>query len=96
MDKHLINGGNPLFGEVKISGAKNSVLPILAACLLTDKSVRLSNIPHLNDVTTTMELLGQMGVKVTVQEDFSVEVDAGGVNNYFAPYKLVRTMRASI
>ncbi|MCS5709226.1 UDP-N-acetylglucosamine 1-carboxyvinyltransferase [Candidatus Berkiella cookevillensis] len=96
MDKHLIRGGNPLYGEVKISGAKNSVLPILAACLLTDQNVRLSNIPHLNDVTTTMELLGQMGVKLTVQEDLSIEINAKEVNNFYAPYKLVRTMRASI
>lgn len=96
MDKHLITGGNPLYGEVKISGAKNSVLPILAACLLTDKPIRLSNIPHLNDVTTTMALLGQMGVTLTVQEDLSIEINASGVNQFVAPYKLVRTMRASI
>lgn len=96
MDKHLIQGGNPLFGEVKISGAKNSVLPILSACLLTDHTVELSNIPHLNDVTTTMELLGQMGVKLTVKDNLAIAINAGSLNNFFAPYKLVRTMRASI
>lgn len=96
MDKHLIRGGNPLFGEVKISGAKNSVLPILMACLLTDQSVSISNIPHLNDVTTTMSLLGQMGVNLTVQENLEIEVNASQVNTYCAPYELVRTMRASI
>ncbi len=96
MDKHLIRGGNPLFGEVKISGAKNSVLPILMACLLTDQSVSISNVPHLNDVTTTMSLLGQMGVNLTVQENLEIEVNASQVNTYCAPYELVRTMRASI
>jgi len=96
MDKHLIRGGNPLFGEVKISGAKNSVLPILMACLLTDQSVSISNIPHLNDVTTTMSLLGQMGVNLTVQDNLEIEVNASQVNTFCAPYELVRTMRASI
>lgn len=96
MYKHLITGGVPLFGEVKISGAKNSALPILTACLLTDKPVMLSNVPHLNDVTTTMSLLGQMGVRLTVSDNMSIEVDAGGTNNLCAPYDLVSTMRASI
>lgn len=96
MDKHLIRGGNPLFGEVKISGAKNSVLPILMGCLLTDQPVGISNIPHLNDVTTTMELLGQMGANLTVLEDMHIEVDASKLNKFYAPYDLVRTMRASI
>ncbi len=96
MDKHLIRGGNPLFGEVKISGAKNSVLPILMACLLTDQSVSVRNIPHLNDVTTTMALLGQMGANLTVLDDLDIEVNASQVNQFCAPYDLVRTMRASI
>ncbi len=96
MDKHLIVGGTSLEGEVKISGAKNSVLPILMAGLLASEPVRVSNIPHLNDVTTTMELLGQMGVKLTVLENMTIEVDARKASNFIAPYDLVRTMRASI
>lgn len=96
MDKHLINGGKPLSGSVRISGAKNSVLPILMAGLLPEAPVKISNIPHLNDVTTTMSLLGQMGVKLTVLENLSIEVDPRNISSYLAPYELVRTMRASI
>jgi UDP-N-acetylglucosamine 1-carboxyvinyltransferase len=96
MDKHLITGGVPLQGEVRISGAKNSVLPILAGCLLTDQSVTIKNVPHLNDVTTIMKLLGQMGAKLTISEGLTIEVEAGSVDNPSAPYELVRTMRASI
>ena len=96
MDKHQIVGGKPLFGDVRISGAKNSVLPILMATLLTAEPVTIHNVPHLNDVTTTMELLGQMGIKLTILENMSIEMDASGVNNFLAPYELVRTMRASI
>ncbi|MBI2791666.1 MAG: UDP-N-acetylglucosamine 1-carboxyvinyltransferase [Gammaproteobacteria bacterium] len=96
MDKHLITGGVPLQGEVRISGAKNSVLPILAGCLLTDQSVIIKNVPHLNDVTTIMKLLGQMGAKLTISEGLTIEVEAGSVDNPSAPYELVRTMRASI
>ncbi|MFO1258387.1 MAG: UDP-N-acetylglucosamine 1-carboxyvinyltransferase [Gammaproteobacteria bacterium] len=96
MDKHLITGGLPLFGEVKISGAKNSALPILTACLLTEEPVLLKNVPHLNDVTTTMALLGQMGVRLTISEGMAIEVDAKDTHNFSAPYELVRTMRASI
>ncbi len=96
MDKHLITGGAPLFGDVRISGAKNSVLPILAGCLLTDNSVIIKNVPHLNDVTTMMKLLGQMGANLTVSEGLNIEVEARGVNQPYAPYELVRTMRASI
>ncbi|MGE3318113.1 MAG: UDP-N-acetylglucosamine 1-carboxyvinyltransferase [Candidatus Berkiella sp.] len=96
MDKHLISGGNPLLGEVRISGAKNSVLPILAGCLLTEKLVTIKNVPHLNDVTTIMKLLGQMGVNLTISEGLTIEIDASQVNNQNAPYELVRTMRASI
>jgi UDP-N-acetylglucosamine 1-carboxyvinyltransferase len=96
MDKHLITGGLPLFGDVKISGAKNSALPILTACLLTDQPVHLKNVPHLNDVTTTMALLGQMGVRLTISEGMAIEVDAHDTHNLSAPYDLVRTMRASI
>lgn len=96
MDKHLIIGGKPLVGEVRISGAKNSVLPILIAGILADEPVIVSNIPHLNDVTTTMSLLGQMGIKLTVLEGLTIEVDARRASNFIAPYDLVKTMRASI
>lgn len=96
MDKHLITGGIPLCGEVKISGAKNSVLPILAGCLLTQAPVVIKNVPHLNDVTTMMKLLGQMGVNFTVAEDLTIEVDASNLETPQANYDLVRTMRASI
>lgn len=96
MDKHIITGDTPLFGEVRISGAKNSVLPILAACLLSDQPITIKNVPHLNDVTTMMKLLGQMGVEFTISEGLTIDVNAGQVNNPVAPYDLVRTMRASI
>ena len=96
MDALLINGGNRLEGNVRISGAKNAALPILAATLLADEPVRLGNIPHLNDVTTSIELLGRMGVSVTVDEDMSIEVDSTTITEFEAPYDLVKTMRASI
>ena len=96
MDKLIIGGGNPLSGSVRISGAKNAVLPILVATLLCDDTVTLENVPHLNDVTTTMTLLGRMGVKLTLSENMLIEADASGVNNYEAEYELVKTMRASI
>ncbi len=96
MGKLIISGGEPLKGEIRISGAKNSVLPILAASLLAGEPVEIGNVPHLNDVTTIMELLGQFGAKLTVDERLTIEVDARSVNNYHAPYELVRTMRASI
>ncbi len=96
MDKLIIGGGNPLNGSVRISGAKNAVLPILVATLLCDDTVSLENVPHLNDVTTTMTLLGRMGVRLTLSENMMIEADASGVNNYEAEYELVKTMRASI
>jgi len=96
MDKLLIIGGKPLFGELRISGAKNAALPILAATLLSDVPVSIGNIPHLHDITTTMELLGQMGVGLMVDEKMNIEVDANSINKYEAPYELVKTMRASI
>lgn len=96
MDKLIITGGVALEGEIVTSGAKNAVLPILAATLLTEKPVTLSNIPHLNDVTTIMELLGRMGVQLTVDETMKIEVDSSDVDNFKAPYELVKTMRASI
>ena len=96
MDKLIIRGGIPLTGEVNISGAKNSALPILAAALLAEKPVKIANVPHLHDVTTTMELLGRMGLSLTVDEKMTVEVDSASINNFFAPYELVKTMRSSI
>ncbi|MCH8116636.1 MAG: UDP-N-acetylglucosamine 1-carboxyvinyltransferase [Proteobacteria bacterium] len=96
MDKLLIEGGTALAGEVRISGAKNAALPILAGTLLATEPVTVSNVPHLNDVTTTISLLQTMGVQVTVDENLRVEVDASDVRNRTAPYELVKTMRASI
>ena len=96
MDKLIITGGVPLNGEVRISGAKNAALPILAATLLADGPVTISNVPHLRDITTTLELLGRMGVQVTVDERMNVEVDPRTIRDFFAPYELVKTMRASI
>ncbi len=96
MDKLQINGGIPLEGEIRISGAKNATLPILAGTLLADGPVTVANVPHLQDVTTTIELLGQMGVSVTIDERMRIEVDPTTIRQYFAPYELVKTMRASI
>ncbi len=96
MDKLQIHGGIPLEGEVRVSGAKNATLPILAGCLLADGPVTVSNVPHLKDVTTMIELLGHMGVSVTIDEKMRIEVDASTIKEYFAPYQLVKTMRASI
>ena len=96
MDKLLISGGAALHGEIRISGAKNAVLPILAATLLADGPVTIGNVPHLHDVTTTMELLGRMGVQLVVDERLNIEVDPRTIKELFAPYELVRTMRASI
>ncbi|MGD0465139.1 MAG: UDP-N-acetylglucosamine 1-carboxyvinyltransferase [Gammaproteobacteria bacterium] len=96
MSKLSIIGGTPLTGEIKISGSKNAVLPILTATLLADQIVTISNIPHLHDVTTIMELLAQLGVRLTVDEKLNIQVDARKINNYCAPYELVKTMRASI
>jgi UDP-N-acetylglucosamine 1-carboxyvinyltransferase len=96
MAKIVISGGTPLNGEVWISGAKNAVLPILAACLLADEPVTIGNVPHLHDVTTTMELLGQMGAQLVVDERMKIHVDPRSTERYFAPYELVKTMRASI
>jgi UDP-N-acetylglucosamine 1-carboxyvinyltransferase len=96
MDKLQIQGGVPLQGEVRISGAKNATLPILAGALLADGPVVVGNVPHLKDVTTTVELLGGMGATVTVDERMRIEVDPTTVRECFAPYELVKTMRASI
>ena len=96
MNKLLINGGIQLKGDVRISGAKNAVLPILAATLLAEGPATIENVPHLHDVTTTVELLGCMGVMVSIDEKLSVEVDCSTIENYTAPYHLVKTMRSSI
>ena len=96
MDKLRITGGAPLEGDVRISGAKNAALPILAGTLLATKPTVVRNVPHLKDVTTTLALLQTMGVEVTVDESLNVEVDASSVSHREAPYELVKTMRASI
>jgi len=96
MDKLLISGGPALSGEIRISGAKNSALPILAGALLADGPVTIGNVPHLHDITTTMELLGRMGVQLTLDERMHVEIDPRTIREFHAPYDLVKTMRASI
>ena len=96
MDKLLINGGRKLEGEIRISGAKNATLPIIAATLLAHTPSHIGNVPHLHDVTTMIELLGRMGVGVTINDRMRIEVDATSIKHYSAPYELVKTMRASI
>ena len=96
MNKLLIRGGTPLRGEVRISGAKNAILPIMAGALLADAPVVIENVPHLMDVTTMMELLGGMGVQLTLGDRMSIHIDPRTAQNFSAPYDLVRTMRASI
>ncbi|HSN18052.1 MAG TPA: UDP-N-acetylglucosamine 1-carboxyvinyltransferase [Gammaproteobacteria bacterium] len=96
MDKLLINGGRKLEGEIRISGAKNATLPIIAATLLADTPTHIANVPHLHDVTTMIELLGRMGVSVTINDRMRIEVDATTIKHFSAPYELVKTMRASI
>jgi len=96
MDKFLVEGKSPLMGDVRISGAKNAVLPILAATLLGSSESTIGNVPHLNDVTTTMSLLARMGCQITMGDNMSVGVDPTTINDYTAAYELVRTMRASI
>jgi len=96
MDKLLIKGGKELKGEVAISGAKNAALPIMAATLLATDNVSIANVPHLKDVTTMMELLGQLGAKLVVDDKMNVQVHSQDMNEFVAPYDLVKTMRASI
>ncbi len=96
MEKLAINGGVQLDGDVTVSGAKNATLPILAATLLAEGKLRIANVPHLRDVTTTIELLGRMGVDITLHEPMDVEVDASNIKSFTAPYDLVKTMRASV
>jgi UDP-N-acetylglucosamine 1-carboxyvinyltransferase len=96
MDKLIIEGGVRLEGEIRIAGAKNSALPILAATLLTSEKVTICNLPHLFDITTMLELLGCMGVQPVIDEKLNVEVDSSTITDLSAPYELVKTMRASI
>jgi UDP-N-acetylglucosamine 1-carboxyvinyltransferase len=96
MEKLLIKGGVRLDGEIRISGAKNSALPILAATLLCDEPVIVHNLPHLHDITTMNELLRCLGVELVISEKLSVEVHANTISSFTAPYELVKTMRASI
>lgn len=96
MDKLIITGGKQLHGEIRISGAKNAALPIIISSLLADEPVTICNVPHLHDITTTMELLGRMGVQLIIDEKLNIEVDGSTIKELFAPYELVKTMRASI
>jgi UDP-N-acetylglucosamine 1-carboxyvinyltransferase len=96
LDKLLIHGGTRLEGKISISGAKNATLPILASTLLTSDKVTIGNVPHLNDVTTTITLLQSMGAMVTIDDQLNIEIDGSNINEYCAPYELVKTMRASI
>lgn len=96
MDKLVINGGKSLSGEIKISGAKNAALPILMATLLLDEVVIIHNIPQLHDIMTTLELLGILGADIVVHDSGAVEIDPRNINNFVAPYELVKKMRASI
>src|SRR5690554_6836304 len=96
MAKIQITGNGPLQGEVWISGAKNAVLPILCAGLLADGPMDIGNVPHLHDVTTTLELLGQMGVGLGIEDRMRITLDASRADRFVAPYELVKTMRASI
>ena len=96
MDKLFIKGNNELSGTIRASGSKNSALPILACSLLCSSPIKLLNLPHLNDVTTMLELLGSMGLDVLLNEDMEVQIDASTIKNLDARYELVKTMRASI
>ena len=96
MARIQITGGVALDGQVWASGAKNAVLPILAGSLLADGPSEIGNVPHLNDVTTTIELLAQMGAEISLNERGGIRIDPSRVNRYYAPYELVKTMRASI
>ncbi|HAT27541.1 MAG TPA: UDP-N-acetylglucosamine 1-carboxyvinyltransferase [Gammaproteobacteria bacterium] len=96
MDKLLIQGGVSLKGEIRIAGAKNSALPILAATLLTHDTVKVCNLPHLYDITTMIELMGCLGVEPIIDEKLNVEINSSSIKHFNAPYELVKTMRASI
>jgi len=97
MDKLIITGGSgQLNGEIRIAGAKNAALPILAAAMLSDDPVTVRNVPHLHDITTTLELLGYMGIEFVVDEKLNIEINASVIKKFYAPYELVKTMRSSI
>src|SRR5216110_2562381 len=96
MDKLIIQGGVPLSGEIRVSGAKNAALPLMCAALLTDEQLTLSNVPHLRDVSTMLRLLAQMGVEVSLDDRLGLSLRAERLSDPFAPYDLVKTMRASI
>src|SRR3990167_10707768 len=96
MDQLIIQGGRPISGIVNISGAKNAALPILAATLLTGNTIRLGNVPHLQDIYTMVNVLNHMGGNVTLDEHANIEINTNHISSHHAPYELVRTMRASI
>ena len=96
MEKFQITGGQKLNGTIRISGAKNAALPILMSTLLADGVSQIGNVPHLNDVTTTLELIGSLGAETTLMEKMAIEIDTRNITSYEAPYDLVKTMRASI
>jgi len=96
MDKLLITGGHQINGEIRISGAKNAALPILAATLLAETPCYISNVPHLQDITTMMNLLGRLGIDFVVDEKLNIETDSSNIHTFTAPYEMVKTMRASI
>ena len=97
MDKLIIKGMKPIKGEISVSGAKNAVLPMLCASVMVSEGcVTIKNVPHLHDVTTTVRLLNQMGVTITMDEEMNIELDTSTMDNFYAPYDLVKTMRASI
>jgi len=96
MDTLIVTGGGPLDGTVNISGAKNAVLPIVAATLLCNEPVSVQNVPHLKDVSTSIQLLSRLGVSVTLDDQAGILIDARDVTERVAPYDLVKTMRASI
>ncbi len=96
MDRLVIQGGVPLSGEIRVSGAKNAALPLMCAALLTDDPLTLSNVPHLRDVSTMLRLLAQMGVEVSLDDRLGLSLRAERISEPFAPYDLVKTMRAAI
>ena len=94
MDKLIIKGGTTLQGDVRIAGAKNAALPILAATLLAEGNVVIGNLPHLHDITTTMELLGRMGVRLMVDERMRIEVDSSTICDFSGSTNLSRNNTA--
>ena len=96
MQKIVVEGGVPLRGEVRISGAKNAVLPILCAALLADGDLVVRNVPNLHDVKTTLRLLAELGCGITLDDSFTIRIDPSRITSHVAPYELVKTMRASV